>query len=245
MPIDYKLSKVIIHYFRGIDKLELAFRDSFPSVLIGSNNAGKSTVLSAIALALNGGGSHQWTFSEADFFCDDKGKRSNDFLIQVHFRSDHESGYPAVRGVGKPPTHRQFKKGQSGNKKGRPKGSKNVATILKEALSKKVIVRDGDKVRRISKGEAFVETVLNDSLKGDNQARRVFVSMARLTGQLEVPPEDKTRNGGVMRTGGVLLLGPPETPEEWARKTFEQQRPYREAPSPAVKKPDSDDATKK
>ena len=93
---------------------------------------------------------------------------------------DYEVGY------GKPPTHRQFKKGQSGNKKGRPKGSKNVATILKEALSKKVIVRDGDKVRRISKGEAFVETVLNDSLKGDNQARRVFVSMARLTGQLDI-----------------------------------------------------------
>lgn len=151
---------------------------------------------------------------------------------------DYEIGYA------KPPTHTQFKPGQSGNKKGRPKGSKNVATILEEALSKTVIVRDGDKVRRISKGEAFVETVLNDSLKSDNQARRVLVSMARLTGQLDVPPEDKTRNGGVMRTG-VLLLGPPETPEEWERKTCDQQRPYREAPSPAVKKPDSDDGTKK
>jgi ABC-type cobalamin transport system ATPase subunit len=102
MPIDYKLSKLVINSFRGINKLELVFRDRFPSVLIGSNNAGKSTVLDAIALALNGGGSHQWAFSEADFFCDEQGSRSNEFLIQLHFQSDNEDGYPAVKGVGKP-----------------------------------------------------------------------------------------------------------------------------------------------
>ena len=68
MPIDYRLSKLVIDSFRGIGHLELEFRKGFPAVLIGSNNAGKSTVLNAIALALGGGGSHQWTFSEADFF---------------------------------------------------------------------------------------------------------------------------------------------------------------------------------
>ncbi len=102
MPIEYKLSKVVIRCFRGIEKLELVFRDNFPSVLIGSNNAGKSSVLKAIALALNGGGSHLWTFAETDFFCDEKGKRSKEFLVQVHFRSARDDGYPAVKGVGKP-----------------------------------------------------------------------------------------------------------------------------------------------
>ena len=43
----------------------------------------------------------------------------------------------------------------------------------------------------MTKGQAFIETVLNDSMKGDNQARRVLVSMAMLTGQLEVAPENK------------------------------------------------------
>jgi len=83
MPIDYKLSKVVINCFRGVGHLELEFRDGYPSVLIGSNNAGKSTVLNAIALALNGGGSHQWTFSASDFFCDEKGNRSKEFLVQI------------------------------------------------------------------------------------------------------------------------------------------------------------------
>ncbi|UVK36836.1 AAA family ATPase [Mesorhizobium sp. AR10] len=102
MPIDFKLSKVVIDCFRGIEHLELDLRDGFPSVLIGSNNAGKSTVLNAIALALNGGGYHQWSPEPTDFFCDASGKPSNEFTVQVHFHSDNELGYPAVKGVAKP-----------------------------------------------------------------------------------------------------------------------------------------------
>ena len=37
---------------------------------------------------------------------------------------DHEVGY------GKPPRHSQFIKGQSGNRRGRPAGAKNLKTLL-------------------------------------------------------------------------------------------------------------------
>jgi hypothetical protein len=102
VPIDYRLSKVVIDCFRGIEHLELDLHHGFPSVLIGANNAGKSTVLNAIALALNGGGFHQWSPEETDFFCDNTGNRSREFSVQVHFHSVNELGYPAVRGIGKP-----------------------------------------------------------------------------------------------------------------------------------------------
>jgi ABC-type hemin transport system ATPase subunit len=102
MPIDYKIWKVVIQSFRGIQHLELEFIDGVPSVLIGANNAGKSTVLNAIALALGGGGFHQWTPSNEDFYCNPGGKRSSEFVVQVHFRSGSIMGYPAVKGVGKP-----------------------------------------------------------------------------------------------------------------------------------------------
>ena len=41
---------------------------------------------------------------------------------------DHDAGY------GKPPRHSRFKKGQSGNPKGRPRGSRNFSTDLKATL---------------------------------------------------------------------------------------------------------------
>lgn len=102
MAIDYRISKVSISSFRGIDEIEICFSQGKPTVLIGANNAGKSTVLEAIALALNGGGSHQWSFSERDFFCAPGQERHKKFLIQLHFSAATEMGHPAVQGVGKP-----------------------------------------------------------------------------------------------------------------------------------------------
>lgn len=100
MPIDYKLSKVVIKKFRGIETLELDLRAGFPTVLIGANNAGKSTVLAAIALALNNAKFYQWSPEETDFYLDPNGGRAAEFLIQVLFDADQEEGYPAVHGIG-------------------------------------------------------------------------------------------------------------------------------------------------
>jgi predicted ATPase len=100
MPIDYKLSKVVIKKFRGIDSLEIDLREGFPTVLIGSNNAGKSTVLAAIALALNNASFNQWTAAETDFFTEPNGVRASEFVVQVLFSADREEGYPAVHGIG-------------------------------------------------------------------------------------------------------------------------------------------------
>jgi hypothetical protein len=41
-------------------------------------------------------------------------------------------------GYGKPPLHTRFRKGQSGNPKGRGKGTKNFATLFMKAMSQPV-----------------------------------------------------------------------------------------------------------
>ena len=81
-------------------------------------------------------------------------------------------------GYGRPPVNRQFKPGQSGNPRGRPKGSKNLLTIFAEAMSRPVTVRDKGKIRRLSKLELMVEVMVNKALAGDPKAFAMVVQFA-------------------------------------------------------------------
>jgi hypothetical protein len=70
-------------------------------------------------------------------------------------------------GYGKPPKQHQFQPGQSGNSKGRPKGAKNTSTLLREILDRKVEVRTGATVRKVSVREAMLMRIAGYALKGD------------------------------------------------------------------------------
>ena len=52
--------------------------------------------------------------------------------------TDDISSAPYEVGYGKPPKHTRFQPGQSGNPRGRPKGTKNLKTDLEEELSERV-----------------------------------------------------------------------------------------------------------
>jgi Family of unknown function (DUF5681) len=70
-------------------------------------------------------------------------------------------------GYRNPPKHTQFGKGQSGNKKGRPKGSKNLATIVMEAAGDTVTATIDGKPRKISKVQATAMQLANQAASGD------------------------------------------------------------------------------
>jgi hypothetical protein len=81
------------------------------------------------------------------------------------------------------PVNRQFKPGQSGNPKGRPKGRKNLKTIFVEVLNKKVKVRDKNGTRTVSKLEAMIEVISNKAMAGDPRA---LATIIQIGGQLDV-----------------------------------------------------------
>jgi hypothetical protein len=73
-------------------------------------------------------------------------------------------------GYGRPPKDHRFQPGQSGNRKGRPKGAKNTVTLLREILDRKVEVRTGSTVRKISVREAILTRFAEFALKGDTKS---------------------------------------------------------------------------
>jgi hypothetical protein len=84
---------------------------------------------------------------------------------------DYEVGYR------KPPRHTRFNKGQSGNPKGRPGGAKNLSTLLSEALNEPVIVAENGGRRTISKRQAIIKQLVNQSAKGDWRATKLLLDI--------------------------------------------------------------------
>jgi hypothetical protein len=73
-------------------------------------------------------------------------------------------------GYGRPPAHTRFKPGQSGNPKGRPKHRKNISTVFREVLNENIKIKEGDKIKTVSKAEAMVRGTVLKALKGDTKS---------------------------------------------------------------------------
>jgi hypothetical protein len=84
---------------------------------------------------------------------------------------------------GKPPKHGQFRKGVSGNPKGRPKGSRNLATVLERTLQERVVINENGIRKTVTKLEAAVKQLVNKSASGDLTAMR---QLSALAGSAEV-----------------------------------------------------------
>jgi hypothetical protein len=82
-------------------------------------------------------------------------------------------------GYAKPPKHTRFTKGRSGNPKGRPTGSKNLATMMIEELTQPVAIVENGKRTKIPKIRAAVRQALNRAMVGDFKALQQIVIMVR------------------------------------------------------------------
>lgn len=92
-------------------------------------------------------------------------------------------------GYRNPPEHTRFTKGQSGNIRGRPPGSLNLATVLARTLREKVVIKT-EKGRRkvITKLEAAITQLVDNAAGGDGHAIRYLC-------QLVISAEERSGTG--------------------------------------------------
>lgn len=91
--------------------------------------------------------------------------------------SDDDAQYEV--GYGRPPKGSRFPAGRSGNLKGRPKGSRNLASIVLQETREKLVVRGPRGSRKITKLEAAMMQLGNKAAQGDLRAQREFFALVQ------------------------------------------------------------------
>ena len=81
-------------------------------------------------------------------------------------------------GYGKPPKHSRFKKGVSGNPKGRPKRqAPELGDVIKAVLDVTVDYSEGGRTQTASRRELAVRRHLRNALKGDIEAAEALLKI--------------------------------------------------------------------
>lgn len=104
-------------------------------------------------------------------------------------------------GYGKPPMKRRFKPDQSGNRWGRPAGSKNRKTIVRMIANETHTVTEDGRQRRRSTHELMLLALRNFAAEGNLRAFRAFEKY--LT---KYEPQESRSNHGVLVAPAAMTI---------------------------------------
>ena len=106
---------------------------------------------------------------------------NDEFTPEAQPTEDYEVGFK------KPPKSGQWKKGQSGNPKGRPKRSSDIAECLERRLAMTREMMIDGRLQRITYADRIALQMLKETLEGKTAARRdvIQTQQRRIAGQRE------------------------------------------------------------
>jgi hypothetical protein len=105
-------------------------------------------------------------------------------------------------GYGQPPKATRFKKGESGNPKGRPKGSRSVGALLQEILEQRIAVTEHGRTRRIPALEVMLRRLANDAMRNDVAALKTILTLVDRYGEA---PESQIKLDELLEEDRAIL----------------------------------------
>ena len=100
---------------------------------------------------------------------------------------DYEVGYR------KPPKSTRFRKGKSGNPKGRPKGSRSINALLERALDAPVTITEAGRTITIEQRAALFKALVARAIKGDTRSVALVIKLMEQSGLHQEPHQPITR----------------------------------------------------
>ncbi len=139
---------------------------------------------------------------------------------------EKRGGYTVGRG--KPPEESRFKKGQSGNPKGRPRGSVNVQDLIRRVLTELIPLKENGRIRKVTAIEAAVIKVRHLAIsQGDRAALAQLLQWAT---DIDIAP-DRSEDSGARMFAEIIKRMDEHTAMEF-------KRAFREASEALSKKID-------
>ena len=80
-------------------------------------------------------------------------------------------------GRGRPPKGHSWQKGISGNPRGRPKGRRSLSSTIEAALKEKIEIEENGEKRTVTRLDAIVSRLIEDSIRGHVQSLRALAAL--------------------------------------------------------------------
>ncbi|MBB5716612.1 DUF5681 domain-containing protein [Sphingomonas aerophila] len=92
---------------------------------------------------------------------------------------------------GRPPREYRFKPGTSGNPRGRPRGSRNFATLIQRELDRTITATVSGRQTKVAKREAIIMRLVEKALKGDHKSIEAILKYGdEGSSEIKLPPMD-------------------------------------------------------